>query len=66
MVLADILARYSRLRYPLRQVAFSTGTDEHGLKIQQAAKDKGVSPQELCDRLSSKFKVCPVDRFLSI
>ncbi|CAE6406518.1 unnamed protein product [Rhizoctonia solani] len=57
MVLADILARYSRLRHPLRRVVFSTGTDEHGLKIQQAAKDKGVSPQELCDRLSSKFKI---------
>ncbi|CAE6416600.1 unnamed protein product [Rhizoctonia solani] len=57
MVLADILARYSRLRHPLRPVVFSTGTDEHGLKIQQAAKDKEVSPQELCDRLSSKFKI---------
>ncbi|CAE6428683.1 unnamed protein product [Rhizoctonia solani] len=57
MVLADILARYSRLRHPLRQVVFSTGTDEHGLKIQQAAKDREVSPQELCDQLSSKFKM---------
>ncbi|KAJ1302733.1 hypothetical protein OPQ81_003046 [Rhizoctonia solani] len=57
MILADILARYSRLRHPLRPVVFSTGTDEHGLKIQQAAKEKEVSPQELCDRLSSKFKV---------
>lgn len=56
MVLADILARYSRLRHPLRQVAFSTGTDEHGLKIQQAAKENYLSPPELCDRLSSKFK----------
>ncbi|CAE6442460.1 unnamed protein product [Rhizoctonia solani] len=57
MVLADILARYSRLRHPFRQVVFSTGTDEHGLKIQQAAKNKGVSPQELCDQLSLKFKI---------
>ncbi|KDN49077.1 hypothetical protein RSAG8_02430, partial [Rhizoctonia solani AG-8 WAC10335] len=64
MVLADILARYSRLRHPLRQVVFSTGTDEHGLKIQQAAKDRGVSPQELCDQLSSKFKVRELDACL--
>ncbi|KAG8763948.1 methionyl-tRNA synthetase [Ceratobasidium sp. 423] len=57
MVIADILARYSRLRHPLRKVVFSTGTDEHGLKIQQAARNKGLSPEELCDRLSSRFKV---------
>lgn len=58
MVLADILARYSRLRHPLRKVVFSTGTDEHGLKIQQAAKINEDAPQEFCDRLSSRFKVC--------
>ncbi|KAG8737071.1 methionyl-tRNA synthetase [Ceratobasidium sp. 414] len=57
MVLADILARYSRLRHPLRQVVFSTGTDEHGLKIQQAAKDQWLDPLEFCDRLSEKFKI---------
>lgn len=56
MVLADVLARYSRLRHPLREVVFSTGTDEHGLKIQQAAKDNNVSPLELCDRLSTRFE----------
>ncbi|CAE6514677.1 unnamed protein product [Rhizoctonia solani] len=57
MVLADILARYSRLRHPLREVVFSTGTDEHGLKIQRAARNEGISPEELCDRLSLRFKV---------
>ena len=57
MVLTDVLARYSRLRHPLREVVFSTGTDEHGLKIQQAAKDKNTTPLELCDRLSARFEV---------
>ncbi|QRV80422.1 methionyl-tRNA synthetase [Ceratobasidium sp. AG-Ba] len=57
MVIADILARYSRLRHPLRSVVFSTGTDEHGLKIQQAAKEKGMAPLEFCDRLSERFKL---------
>ncbi|KAF8688652.1 Class-I aminoacyl-tRNA synthetase, partial [Rhizoctonia solani] len=65
MVLADTLARYSRLRHPLRHVVFSTGTDEHGLKIQQAAKEKKVSPQELCDQLSSKFKILALNSNIS-
>lgn len=35
-----------------------TGTDEHGLKIQKAAKEKGVTPLQLCDDLSQVFRVC--------
>ncbi|KAG9118420.1 methionyl-tRNA synthetase [Ceratobasidium sp. 392] len=57
MVIADILARYSRLRHPLRQVVFSTGTDEHGLKIQQAARENKMVPLEFCDMLSERFKI---------
>lgn len=34
-----------------------TGTDEHGLKIQQAAKAKGLDPQVFCDQLSQHFRV---------
>ncbi|KAB5594508.1 Methionyl-tRNA synthetase [Ceratobasidium theobromae] len=60
MVLADILARYSRLRHPLRQVAFSTGTDEHGLKIQQAAKENYLSPPELCTGLLCRHQLYEV------
>ncbi|EKM59998.1 uncharacterized protein PHACADRAFT_192397 [Phanerochaete carnosa HHB-10118-sp] len=33
-----------------------TGTDEHGLKIQQAAKAKGLEPQAFCDELSQHFR----------
>ena len=35
----------------------STGTDEHGLKIQQAARERGCPPRELCDNISMVFKV---------
>ena len=35
----------------------STGTDEHGIKIQQAAADRGCTPRELCDQITVKFKV---------
>jgi methionyl-tRNA synthetase len=57
LVLSDVVARYSRLRYPDRAVLFATGTDEHGLKIQQAAKKGGVDEQTFCDRVSERFRV---------
>lgn len=57
MVLADVIARYSRIRHPERPVIFATGTDEHGMKIQQAAKAKGVDEQEFCDSVSQRFRV---------
>ncbi|CDZ97772.1 methionine-trna ligase [Phaffia rhodozyma] len=56
MLLADVLARYARLVQPNRRVIFSTGTDEHGLKIQNAAKDNKISPQQMCDANSARFK----------
>ncbi len=36
---------------------FSTGTDEHGLKVQKAAAAQGCTPIELCDKISQRFKV---------
>ena len=53
-IAADILARYNRLKG--KKVFFLTGTDEHGLKIQQAAEKLGISPKELADRNAEKFK----------
>jgi methionyl-tRNA synthetase len=38
------------------KVKFLTGTDEHGLKIFQAARDKGIDPQQFCDEVSEKFR----------
>ncbi|XP_068007986.1 methionine--tRNA ligase, mitochondrial [Melanerpes formicivorus] len=54
-LLADALHRYRGLRGagPGR---LSTGTDEHGLKIQQAAAAAGTSPPELCERVSGLFR----------
>ena len=38
---------------------FNTGTDEHGMKIQQAAKAAGVGEREFCDGVSERFRVSP-------
>ncbi|TXT09028.1 hypothetical protein VHUM_02502 [Vanrija humicola] len=56
VVLADTFARFARLREPGREVMFLTGTDEHGLKIQQAAAKAGRSEQEFCDEVSLRFR----------
>jgi len=53
-IAADILARWHKLLG--EQVFFLTGTDEHGQKIQETAKTKGVKPKEFVDEISSKFK----------
>ncbi|KAI5120656.1 hypothetical protein M0805_007993 [Coniferiporia weirii] len=55
MVIGDIYARHARCTMPHRPVHFVTGTDEHGMKIQKAAKDRGMGPKELCDHLSHAF-----------
>jgi len=53
-IAADILARHMRQRG--EDVFFLTGTDEHGEPISQAAEAQGVSPRELADRNSERFK----------
>ena len=53
-VMADAMARFKRLAgYDVR---FLTGTDEHGMKIMQKAKEKGVTPQEYVDEIVSGIK----------
>lgn len=68
LVLTDVLARFAKLRNPERGVVFTTGTDEHGLKIQQAAAAQGVPEEEFCARVSERFKViaCLMDVFTHI
>ncbi|TFK24696.1 methionine-tRNA synthetase [Coprinopsis marcescibilis] len=61
LVLGDIFARYQRLQDPGRPVKLLVGTDEHGMKIQQAAaKARGCSEQAevlaFCDELSEVFQ----------
>ncbi|KAG0243965.1 methionyl-tRNA synthetase [Actinomortierella wolfii] len=53
-VLADTMKRFHEMKG--RQTLLSTGTDEHGLKIQQAASAAGMSEIELCDSVSKRFK----------
>jgi methionyl-tRNA synthetase len=50
----DAIARFERLDG--KDVFFLTGTDEHGLKMQQAAAAEGLSPQALADRNSQRFR----------
>ncbi len=53
-IAADVIARFQRLRG--REVRFQTGTDEHGLKMAQKARDLGKSPRELADEMSGYFR----------
>ena len=53
-IATDAIARFERLDG--KDVLFLTGTDEHGLKMQQTAVREGVSPRELADRNSARFR----------
>jgi methionyl-tRNA synthetase len=53
-IATDVLARYKRLAG--YEVFFLTGTDEHGIKIERSARDRGVSPQEWTDTISDRFR----------
>lgn len=56
-VIADTINRFERLINPSREFLFSTGTDEHGTKIQQAAALNNVTPREYCDTISNKYRM---------
>ena len=53
-VACDSIARYKRMQG--YDVMFLTGTDEHGLKIEQKAKEQGVTPKQYVDEIVIKFK----------
>lgn len=50
---ADVIARY--IRSQSTPVIFSAGTDEHGGKIAEKAKELNITPQQLADQMSQKF-----------
>lgn len=52
-IAADILARYNRMKG--NNVFFLTGTDEHGQKVEKAAKDRGMTPKEHADLMVGNF-----------
>lgn len=54
MTLADVRNRWCKLNK--KDTFFTTGTDEHGLKVQNAAQAANVDPKLFCDNLAAKFK----------
>ena len=68
-VATDALARFRRLQG--MDVFFLTGTDEHGVKMLQTAKKQGITPAELADRNTPRFRDmvdaldCSNDDFIS-
>lgn len=52
-IAADVIARFQRQMG--RDVRFQTGTDEHGLKMAQKARDLGITPAALADEMSRHF-----------
>jgi methionyl-tRNA synthetase len=55
LLYADVLARYARQQGD--DVIFSTGTDEHGGKIAEKAREQGIEPKAFTDQISQRFEV---------
>jgi len=53
-ILVDVLARHHRMSG--EDVYFLTGTDEHGQKIEKAATERGIEPQQLVDEVAPNFE----------
>lgn len=53
-VATDVMARFQRLIG--NEVFFLTGTDEHGIKIEKTAKERGIEPKAHTDEISQEFK----------
>lgn len=54
LIATDAMARFQRLDG--KDVFFLTGTDEHGQKMQQTARNEGIAPEELAKRNSDEFR----------
>lgn len=54
VIQADVIARYHR--FLGEEVFFLSGTDEHGRKVAEAAKEAKESPQRFCNKISAKFR----------
>jgi len=53
-IAADAIARFQRMRG--RDVFFQTGTDEHGLKMAQAARERGLEPAAFAEEMTGHFR----------
>ncbi|MFJ4286897.1 methionine--tRNA ligase [Paenarthrobacter nicotinovorans] len=63
VIAADAMARFKRLDG--HEVFFMTGTDEHGLKMQQSADREDITAKELADRNSAAFRQMNQDMGIS-
>lgn len=54
LIACDVIARFKRLDG--FDVLFLTGTDEHGLKVEQTARKNGMEPLDFCDAIAAKFQ----------
>ncbi len=67
-IAADVLRRYHAVRG--ERTFFLTGTDEHGLKIERVAKERGLAPKAFADEMSAPFRetwpklACAPDDFI--
>ncbi len=52
-ILADVLSRFNRNAG--NDTFFLTGLDEHGQKVQEAAKNMGIKPQDHCNKIAPRF-----------
>ena len=62
-IITDVFARFKRIDNC--NVFFLTGTDEHGLKIQNAAKKENMDPLAYCNKISKTFKELTIKLNLS-
>ena len=53
-IICDTITRFKKLEG--HDVLFTTGTDEHGLKVEKAAKEKGKTPNDFVDEVSKNFR----------
>ncbi|MGB7431753.1 MAG: methionine--tRNA ligase [Ahrensia sp.] len=53
LIATDAIARFNRLDG--KDVFFLTGTDEHGIKMLQTARDQGMTPRQLADKNAARF-----------
>ena len=53
-IFTDAIARYNRLQG--KDVFFMTGTDEHGLKVEQKAAERGLSPKQFVDEVAGTIR----------
>lgn len=60
-LLADCMNRFQKMTH--HKSFFLTGVDEHGLKVQQTAEARGLSPKELCDEVAASFSSCFTNEF---